>query len=428
LAIASTRPQPAADVAAQPSSRAAWLLVGVLWVCYLLNHADRQVVYTLFPELQREFGFTDTTLGLLGALFLWVYGLFSPFAGLLGDRISKTRLIAGSLVIWSSLTVLSGLAPNGGFLLACRGLLGIAESLFMPAGYVLMANAHPPQNRSKALAIFGTSQMVGIAAGGSLSGFVAEHFHWRASFFLLGGAGLVFAVPLMLFFRRVPAYFHSQGPAQPPARFSSVPLLFAIPSLRVVIGFVTVAAFGMSLVHTWLPTFLYDKFRLGLAAAGFEASVYPQVGTVLGLLAGGSLADRLARRTTAARFWTVLVAFFSVAPCIFLLGQTGTLAAARAASLGFGFFAGFIAVNQALASFDVVPGAYRATTVGLLNLVGCCVAGFAPFFGGLARNTVGVDQLMSFAASLYLLTGFAVLYVILRHFDRDHRRAEAQSV
>jgi len=67
----------------------AWVLIGFLWVCYLLNHADRQVVYTLFPALQKEFGLSDPVLGLTGALFLWVYGLCSPFAGILGDRLPK---------------------------------------------------------------------------------------------------------------------------------------------------------------------------------------------------------------------------------------------------------------------------------------------------------------------------------------------------
>jgi MFS family permease len=69
-----------------------WQLIAYLWVCYLLNHADRQVVYTLFPLLQKEFGYSDAVVGLTGALFLWVYGLCSPVAGILGDRFSTGPL------------------------------------------------------------------------------------------------------------------------------------------------------------------------------------------------------------------------------------------------------------------------------------------------------------------------------------------------
>ena len=142
--------------------RPEWALIGFLWCCYTLNHADRQVVYTLFPALQKEFGYSDAVVGLTGALFLWVYGLCSPVAGILGDRFSKTRLIVGSLAIWSAFTVLSGFSPNGAFLLVCRGLLGVSECMFMPAAYALMAAAHGPETRSRAIAVFATSQMMGV--------------------------------------------------------------------------------------------------------------------------------------------------------------------------------------------------------------------------------------------------------------------------
>src|ERR1700733_4353833 len=113
-----------AESARLPRIQPEWQLIAFLWFGYVLNQADRQVVYTLFPALQKTFGFSDAVLGLTGALFLWVFGAFSPIAGILGDRFSKAALVVGSLVVWSFLTVLSGLAPNGPFLLGCRALLG----------------------------------------------------------------------------------------------------------------------------------------------------------------------------------------------------------------------------------------------------------------------------------------------------------------
>jgi MFS family permease len=109
-----------------------WTLIAFLWVAYVFNQADRQVVYTLFPALQQEFGFSDAVRGLTGALFLWVYGLCSPLSGILGDRLSKTKLVVGSLVLWSAFTVASGLAPNGTILLVCSALLGISNRSTCP--------------------------------------------------------------------------------------------------------------------------------------------------------------------------------------------------------------------------------------------------------------------------------------------------------
>jgi predicted MFS family arabinose efflux permease len=404
-----------------------WRLIAYLWLCYLLNHADRQVVYTLFPALQKEFGYSNAVVGLTGALFLWVYGLCSPVAGILGDRFSKTKLIVASLGIWSTFTLLSGFSPNGAFLLVCRALLGVSECVFMPAAYGLMAAAHDAQTRSRAIAVFGTSQLMGVAVGGSLSAYIAEHFNWRASFWILGAAGILFTLPLSRYFRSMPRAFQQTAATQK-ARLAAFFDLFRIPSLRIVTVFVAIATFGLFLVWSWLPTFLYDKFQLGLARAGFEASVYSPVGTALGLLTGGSLADRGYGRTHASRFWLIAIAFFGAAPCIFLLGASPTLGATRTAAVAFGFFSGWISGNQAAAAFDVVPASVRGSTVGVLNLLGATVSGFAPFLGGVVRRNIGVGRLMGFTGGIYLLTGLVVAYGTWRHFASDHRRVAEPAI
>jgi MFS family permease len=401
-----------------PLIAAEWRLIAFLWFCYLLNHADRQVVYTLFPTLQKSFGFSNAVLGLTGALFLWVYGLFSPVAGIIGDRFSKTTIIVASLTVWSLLTMLSGLAPNGQFLLGCRALLGISESFFMPAAYALMAAAHGSASRSRALALFGTSQLVGVATGGTASAFIAQKFEWRVSFWVLGGVGLLFALPLRRFFQGLPAEVSEVGGGER-ANISSFLKLFRIPMVRIMAFTIAVATFGLFLVYTWLPTFLYDKFHIGLAHAGFEASVYPQLGTAGGLLTGGWMADRFITAVPASRYWVILTALFCGAPCMFLLGWAGHLAEARLAAVGVGFFAGFVSGNQAAATFDVVSRQFRASAIGVLNVTGAVVSGFAPFLGGIARGTIGVDRLMSFTAGMYVFTGLVLLYGILRHFEKD---------
>ncbi len=209
-----------------------------------------------------------------------------------------------------------------------------------------------------------------------------------------------------------------------PATFGSFFRLFRIPSLRIVTLFVAVSTFGLYLVYTWLPTFIYDKFHVGLARAGFEASVYPQIGTLVGLIVGGALADRLHASVKAARFTVVLAGFTLAAPGIYLLGSSESLAGTRLAGIAFGAFAGFIIANQAPSAFDVVPSSLRASTIGVLNMLGSGVSGFAPFLGGLARKTIGVDQLLMFTSIAYILTAIVVLYGILRHFERDQKQAQ----
>jgi MFS family permease len=404
----------------------AWQLIAYLWVCYALNHADRQVMNTMLPALQRELRYGDATLGLMGAVFLWSYGIFSPVAGVLGDRMSKARLVVGSLAVWSALTVLSGMAPNGPFLLACRALLGLAEAMFFPAAYALIAAAHGAESRSKAVAIFGTSVTAGVAIGGALSALVAERFHWRMPFWLLGTAGLAFTFPLLRFFNRMPREFDGGGEG-PRVEIGKGFSLFRIPTFRMLAVCGGVATFGLSLVDAWLPTILMEKFPIGLGHAGVEASVFPQVGFMLGMLGGAALADRYATRSRASRFWALFIVFLAWSPCLILLGLSWSLPVARAAALAYGLCSGGRSSNTVPAAFDIVPASLRASTVGLLNLVGAFVSGFGPFLGGLTRRVIGLNRLMAFTGVLYLCTAMLLLYVILKHVGHDTAEAAASS-
>jgi len=279
----------------------------------------------------------------------------------------------------------------------------------MPAAYALMAAAHGPETRSRAVRDLRHQPVVGVAAGGSLSGFVAERLHWRASFWILGGVGIPVRVPLWRFFSSMPEHF-ARTSAGKPAQFATFLGLLRIPSLRVVTTFVAVATFGLFLVYTWLPTFLFDKFHLGLARAGFEASVYPQVGTAFGLITGAAIADRYYKRIRPARFWVVTVGAVLRSALSRFDRREPDPGNHTPGSHRFGFFAGFIAANQAAAAFDVVPASLRASTVGVLNFLGATVSGFAPFLGGLARRTIGVEQLMAFTSAVYIATGLFVIY------------------
>ena len=86
-------------------ARQATLLVGFMWVAYLLNYCDRQAVFAMFPSLKADLGMSDKQLGLTGAMFLWVYAFGCPIAGHIADRFSKRRLVVFSLALWSVVTV-----------------------------------------------------------------------------------------------------------------------------------------------------------------------------------------------------------------------------------------------------------------------------------------------------------------------------------
>ncbi|MEO6982588.1 MAG: MFS transporter, partial [Edaphobacter sp.] len=70
-----------------------WTIVMALWFAYLLNYLDRQIVFSVLPQLRTQLGFSNTQLGLIGAIFLWVYSISSVVMGRLADIYRKDVLI-----------------------------------------------------------------------------------------------------------------------------------------------------------------------------------------------------------------------------------------------------------------------------------------------------------------------------------------------
>ncbi|MEN6535882.1 MAG: MFS transporter, partial [Bryobacteraceae bacterium] len=99
-----------------------WLLVALLWVVALLNYIDRQVAFSMFPLLRSDLNASDVELGLISTVFLFVYGLLSPFAGYLADRFGRVRVILFSLLVWSAVTFLTGQVRGIGEMLWTRAL------------------------------------------------------------------------------------------------------------------------------------------------------------------------------------------------------------------------------------------------------------------------------------------------------------------
>jgi sugar phosphate permease len=181
-----------------------------------------------------------------------------------------------------------------------------------------------------------------------------------------------------------------------------------------------VFVFGLWLLYGWLPVFLHDKFALNQADAAFNATVFLQTATLIGILIGGKTADELHQRVKAARFWLIVAGLALSAPCIHLLGNSDTLFVTRLAAIGFGLFSGLFIANIFPAAFDVVSSDARATAVGMLNFCGAIMSGFATLFGGMWKQSLGIDRLLSFTALGYLVAGAAVIIGIRCLFPRDH--------
>jgi MFS family permease len=394
-----------------------------MWVAYFLNYSDRQVVFSIFPVLKSELHFSDTQLGLSGSMFLWIYAIGSPVAGQIADRFSKRLLVGFSLLLWSAVTALTGLSNSAFMLLTCRALMGITEALFMPAALSLTASAHAPGTRSKAISLLATAQLAGVVMGGWFGGAMAQRSQWRLAFYALGLFGVAYAFPYLSFLKRVNE--DNQIETIKSSGGFSIATLAKVPTYRFLCVVFPIFSFVLWLLYTWLPNFFYEKFSLNMAQAGFVATVYLQSATLVGLLLGGTAADWLYSRTKAARLWIICAGFLLSAPCVHLIGSCNSLLGTKLAALGFGLGSGFVIANFMVSSFEVVPSDTQASAVGILNLVGYVVSGFAALAGGLWKQSIGMSALLSCGA---LLSGFAGLLLILAikfSFPKDYARAHS---
>jgi predicted MFS family arabinose efflux permease len=401
-----------------PNRYTASALVASMWFAYFLNYCDRQAVFAMFPSLKADLGMSDKQLGYVGSTFLWVYAFGCPISGQIGDRYSKRLLVVLSLVVWSIVTIGTGLVASAAGMLVMRAAMGVSESLYMSSAVALTANAYEAAKRSRAVSVLMTGQITGIVAGGWFGGWMADRGRWREAFFILGAVGVLYAIPYFAFLRRM---------EEPKAATTNTSAIFALHSLIKVPTFLLqclvfpVFVFGLWLLYGWLPTFLHDKFSLNQADAAFNATVFLQAATFIGVIGGGVLADMLYRHTQAARFWLLVAGLMLSAPCIHVLGRCDTLNATRLAATLFGLFSGLMIGNIFPSAFDVVRHDARASAVGVLNFCGAIMSGFATLFGGLWKQSLGIPSLMSVTALAYLLAGIVMIVGIKTVFSRDHQ-------
>jgi len=185
--------------AASPNYK--WWVVFMLWFICLFNYADRQAIFSVFPVLEKEFGFSKAQLGLIASAFAWVYAGAAPVAGFIGDRLRRKSLILGGFLFWSIVTMATGWSQKFWQFFAVRATEGFGEAFYFPASMSLISDYHGGRTRSRAMSIHQSSVYIGTIGGGFLGGFFAERHGWRAGFYFFGLAGIALALVLSRFLR-----------------------------------------------------------------------------------------------------------------------------------------------------------------------------------------------------------------------------------
>ena len=315
----------------------------ILVVVYAFNFIDRQIVGILAVPIKAELGLSDTQLSLMGGL---AFALFYTFLGipiaLLADRVSRVWIMTAALAAWSAMTALCGFAQNFMQLFLARLGVGVGEAGGVAPAYSLIADYFPPEKRARALAIYSLGIQVGSALGILLGGVLTSILDWRTAFISIGIAGFLFA-PIFRLTMREPerGFFDGKAgtpEARRPARIGEVvSTLLSQPSFwGLSLGAAASSMMGYGLIF-WLPSFFVRSYGAALpgffswlpaahvpAGAGpvlYAAYFYGAillVGGVIGILAGGFLADHLGQKSKAAYALVPAGAFILTLPFFFV--------------------------------------------------------------------------------------------------------------
>ena len=394
-----------------------WVIVAVLWIAAFLNYFDRILIASMREPIVADFSLTDAQFGLLTSVFLWSYGLLSPFGGFLADKYSRKKMILFSVVIWSAVTLWTGFAASFYEMLIARTIMGISEACYIPAALSLIIEYHGKRTRSMATGLHMSGLYSGVLMSG-MGGYIAELWGWRYGFQAFGLFGILYSIMLLLLLK-------DKKPEEPDCKLNDVAnsqerisiwgcikALFSVRSF--IITSIYFCAFGMVswIVWVWLPTLLKDHFHLGLGEAGISATLFIQIGSFAGVTLGGFLADRWSCSNIRSRLYVVVIGFTIGAPFLFLMSSTPIFSVAIMGMIFFGLARGFTDANMMPIICQIIDQRYIATGYGFLNFLSAIVGGGMVYAGGALKDAQ-IDLAVTYkvAAVIMLFAAWLLLTV-----------------
>ena len=364
-----------------------WVVVALLGGVALLNYMDRQMLSTMKDSMQMDI--TDlqsaTNFGRLMAVFLWIYGLMSPISGIITDNLSRKKLIVGSLLVWSSVTYLMGLATTYDQVFWLRALMGVSEALYLPAGLALIADYHTGGSRSLAVGIHMTGLYLGQAIGG-FGATLAATYSWHTTFHWFGIIGIVYAFVLLVFLKdskRKVAETNAETPQKPKTNvLVSLKSLFTNIAFWVILLYFAIPSLPGWATKNWLPTLFAENLHLPMSQAGPMATITIAVSSFIGVLLGGILSDKWVRKNIRGRIYTGAIGLSLTIPSLLLLGFGNSIVEVVCAGVLFGIGFGMFDANNMPILCQFVGPNQRATAYGVMNMVGV-------FAGAMITSVLG---------------------------------------
>jgi sugar phosphate permease len=393
-----------AEPAHTQPSRGRWYILFLISVMYLITYLDRVNISTAAPQISKEFGFDNVTMGYIFAAFVWAYALFQVPGGWLSDRFGARSVLGTIVAYWSIMTAATGLAFSSTSFIVLRFLFGIGEAGAFPGATRAMQLWYPRSERGFVQGITHSASRAGAAIAPPIVLLIMINLSWRWAFLICGLVGLAWSLWWSFSYRNLPEDHDMvnraeletirglgpNGQINPPqvAEQTQVPwsTLLRSPNMWAIMLAYFTYVYCLWIFLTWLTKYLIDVRHFTLLKGGLLASL-PLWAGVVGDTVGGLATDWLLRRTGNAKLARSSVAITGLLGCaVFIVPAALTedpyvAVACLTASMFF--------LECTIGPSWAVPmdtgGKYSGTVSGMMNMAGNFGGAISPIvFGYLA--------------------------------------------
>lgn len=408
----------------------AWWTVALLVLLGIIAFLDRQIIALLVAPIKADLGISDTQISLLqGFAFALLYATCAVPIGFAVDRYSRRGVIFLGVLIWGLATSASGMVNSFAGLMIARIFVGMGEAALAPASYSILSDLFDRTRLAFALSVYSIGSTIGSASaliiGGILVASVGDGLQlpligdlrpWQSVLFLAGLPGiaccfLIFLIPEPRRMHVVPGVVTQGAGWNALFRFINRHRRFFLCH---VMGFACLMANAYASM-TWLPSVLQRSFGWSIMDVGVVLGITTAVTGIIGLLANGSIADRLfasGKHDAHLRYYVwaaAVIGIFGLLAPIF--GTTAVLyLALMTPGLVLGNFAGVAAAALQIVTPPPLRGKISALYLMLIGLFGLIVGPAAVAL--VADHLIGPDNLaLALGIVIATLMPVAVLFL-----------------
>ncbi len=412
------------------ATKTRWLVLLLISLMYMITYMDRTGISIAAPGISKQFGFSQTAMGVVFSAFLWAYAIGQIPAGTFADRFGPRLVLLIIVPFWSLMTALTAGATGLSSLIAIRFVFGLAEAGAFPTATRAMQLWFPKAERGIVQGVTHSFSRLAVAIVPFLAVTIMIHYGWRWIFYFFGAAGALWSLAFFFLYRNLPEQHPSVNRAElahirglsedgsiipvhlhrrlaPPWK-----IIFRSPNMWYIAAGYCCFYYGTYFFMTWFPTYLLEYRHLPLKSIGIWASL-PLIAGMIGDVVGGSLTDTVYRKTGKLRFARrIIAAPAMLASGVCLIPAAMTQSAWTAIlCLTLSLFFLELVISPAWAVPMDVGGEYSGTVSGVMNMAGSLAASVSPIiFGFLAQRGSWITPF--FISAAVLVTG-ALIWAFL---------------